>query len=160
MAVGILALIAALICWQAGIAFAQTAKETVTVREEVSEQSRVAPGAQTTPQSMIEKTIIERKDLSVIPEQPALTVSDYSTRLRHLMEWINLGVSRGWLTGDQARRLQDAHSRIAGMEEKWRSDGLLDRREADYLEHRLTWLNQVIAEAMQGRDIASVSWPF
>ncbi len=124
-------------------------------------------GAQTT-------TVIEEKRIltqptpqTIILEQTTvadapLKCSNYDKRLSDLLDQINLGESRGWLTAQKARELRDWRTDVVKELALFRdaAGGVLEGPDANQLERHTNSLAFMISKEIgAGSAIAGVSAP-
>lgn len=71
----------------------------------------------------------------------------FRQRLKDIKEQINTGVTKGWITQDQADQLKKQHDEVAAFEVEVRSKGY-PRKQEDQLEQQVTELNQSVQSAI------------
>src|SRR5271170_3672772 len=71
----------------------------------------------------------------------------YRERLSNLKDQIDLGVSKGWLTPDQADQFRKEHERISALEADVRSKGY-QKADVANLEQQVTALNGSLSAAL------------
>ncbi|HEY9870213.1 MAG TPA: hypothetical protein V6D08_13685 [Candidatus Obscuribacterales bacterium] len=76
--------------------------------------------------------------------------SNYPARLAHLLDQLNLGIDRGWLSAAEAAELKDWHARLVAEEAALRSagGGIVSREHADVLERHLTGFSFMLTRYM------------
>jgi hypothetical protein len=76
--------------------------------------------------------------------------SNYPARLAHLLDQLNLGIDRGWLSAEEAAELKDWHARLVAEEATLRSagGGIVSREHTDVLERHLTGFSFMLTRFM------------
>jgi hypothetical protein len=77
----------------------------------------------------------------------------FAPRLANMKDQINLGASRGWLTGEEVAQLNSEYNRLDSLLHSHEVGGLTNL-EIDDLEKQFTLFNQVIASELNDRDSA------
>jgi hypothetical protein len=100
--------------------------------------------------------LVERTELMVSPA-PSLSLGtmilglNHQDRLHDMMDQVDLGASRGWLSGDQVTALRAEHDRLMSLIRDRQSDGLT-MDEVNDIELQLNVFSQTIVGNLNAFD--------